>query len=158
MPNLIPEFQIANFLANNTKPLELVELSSITDPETQCPICHNSFAGPPQDYVHPDLPGDEEEYAVQIDNRGECTHIFGRHCLEHHIRSGNPWSHVCPLCRTEWFPAPNAGRQDMLLNVERTLTALASIELVDEHAIQELEQVELALGRIRDSLYDSRWI
>jgi hypothetical protein len=159
MPNSIPELQIANFLATNTKPLELRDVASANDDAgTDCPICHNPYADPPQNYVHPDLPGDEEEYAVQIENRGECTHIFGRRCLEHHIRGGNPWSHTCPLCRSDWFPAPNAGRQEMLLNVERTLTNLAAMEQIDEHTRQELGQVEVALGRIRDALYESRWI
>jgi hypothetical protein len=158
MPNTIPVFQIANFLATNTKPLELKGLRSTIDAEAECPICHNPYADPPQNYVHPDLPEDEEEYTVQIENRGECTHVFGRRCLERHIRGGNPWSHTCPLCRTEWFPAPNAGRQEILLNVERTLTTLAAMEMIDENARQELGQVEVALGRIRDALYDSRWI
>lgn len=159
MPNSIPGFQVANFLATNTKPLKLKDIVSTTDDAGGvCPICHHSYVNPPQDYVHPDLPEDEEEYAVQIKNRGDCTHTFGRHCLEHHIRGGNPWSHTCPLCRTEWFPAPNAGRHEMLLNVERTLISLAAMEQIDEHTRQELGQVEVALGRIRDALYESRWI
>lgn len=158
MPNNIPEFQIANFLATNTKALERLDLSSTIDTEAECPICHNPYADPPQGYVQPDLPEDVEEYAVQIHNRSECTHTFGRHCLEHHIRGGNPWSHTCLLCRTNWFPAPNAGRQEILMEVERTLTALAAMELVDGRARQELGQVEVALGRIREALYESRWI
>lgn len=158
MPNNIPRFQIANFLATNTKALELTKLSSKTNAEAECPICHAPYANPPQDYVHPDLPEDEEEYAVQISNRGDCVHIFGRRCLEYHIRGGNPWSHTCPLCRVEWFPAPNARRQEMLLEVERMLTTLAAIDLVDERARLELIQVEVALDRIRGALYESRWI
>ena len=159
MPNSIPEFQIANFLATNTRALELKDLASTTDDAgIDCPICHSPYADPPQDYVHPNLPEDEEEYAVQVENRGECAHIFGRRCLEHHIRGGKPWSHTCPLCRTEWFPAPNAGRQEMLLNIERTLTSLAAMEQIDEHTRSELGQVEMALGRIRDALYETRWI
>jgi hypothetical protein len=158
MPNHIPGFQIANFLATNTIPLRLLELSALADTATDCSICHNPFADPPQDFVHPDLPRDEDEYAVQVHNRGECKHIFGRHCLEHHIRGGNPWSHTCPLCRTEWFPAPNARRQQMLVEVERTLNTLAALELDDEQARTELGHVEVALGRIREALYGSRWI
>lgn len=91
MPSTIPVFHIANFLATNTKPLKLKDIVLTTDDAgTDCPICHNSYADPPQNYVHPDLPEDEDEYAVQIENRGDCTHIFGRHCLEHHMRGGNP--------------------------------------------------------------------
>lgn len=158
MPNNIPNFQVANFLATNTKPLLLADLAESTDADSECPICRSTYADPPQNYVHPDLPEGEAEYAVQIHNRGGCMHIFGRRCLEHHICGGNPWSHTCPLCRTEWFPAPSAGRREMLMDIERTLTALAALELVDGQARQELVQVEAALDRIREALYESRWI
>lgn len=46
----------------------------------------------------------------------------------------------------------------MLLDIERTLTSLAAMEQIDENTRQELGQVEVALGRIRDALYGSRWI
>lgn len=46
----------------------------------------------------------------------------------------------------------------MLMDVERTLTALAALDLVDEQVQQELGQVEVALERIREALYESRWI
>ncbi|KAF2621292.1 hypothetical protein BU25DRAFT_312537, partial [Macroventuria anomochaeta] len=61
MPNNIPDFQIANFLATNTQPLQLTDLSPENDANIECTICHNPFADPPQDYVHPDLPEDEDE-------------------------------------------------------------------------------------------------
>lgn len=41
----------------------------------------------------------------------------------------------------------------MLLDVERTLTALAALRMVDEQARQELAYVEVALERIREALY-----
>lgn len=158
MPNRTPDFQIGNFLTTNTIPLEFTELSNLAKADFNCPICHSPYTDPPRDYVHPDLPEDVAEYAVQIQDRGECKHIFGRRCLEHHIRGGNPWSHTCPLCRTEWFPAPNASRQRMLMEVERTLNTIAALELDDEQARTELGQVEVALERIREALYESRWI
>lgn len=161
MPNNIPEFQIANFLTTNTRPLSLSDPSLKDNTDTDCSICHIAYANPPQNYVHPDLPDGEKEYAVEIQNRGTCKHIFGRRCLEQHIRSGNPWSHTCPLCRTEWFSAPNSGRREILMDVERTLTALAALDLIDGRtgrARQELARVEVALVRIREALYESRWI
>lgn len=160
MPNRIPNVQIANFLATNTKPLHLDELNSSANADKKCPICHNLYIDPPQGYVHPDFPEDEDEdeYAVQIKNREGCTHIFGRRCLECHVRSGNPWSHTCPLCRMEWLPAPNAGRRAMLGDVERTLNHLAALDLDNEKARQELREVEAALERTREALYQSRWI
>lgn len=158
MPNNIPEFQIANFLATNTKALHLDELNSDDSSGSACSICHSPYADPPQHYVHPDLPEGADEYAVQIQNREDCKHIFGRRCLEHHIRGGNPWSHTCPLCRTEWFPAPNAVRREMLGAVERVLNHLAAVDLPDDHTRQELRDIEVDLERIRDALYQSRWI
>lgn len=158
MPNHIPNFQIANFLAMSTKPLQLADIHSSANADTECPICHNPYTEPPHGYVHPDLPDDTEEYAVQIENRSLCKHIIGRRCLEHHLRGGNPWSHTCPLCRTEWFPAPNSRRRQILIEVERTLNSLAAMDPEDEQARQELGQVEVALERIREALYESRWI
>lgn len=65
MPNSIFEFQIANFLATNTRPLEPKDITLTTESEdTGCLICHNPYADPPQDYMHPELPDDEGEYAV----------------------------------------------------------------------------------------------
>ncbi|KAJ4984821.1 SET domain-containing protein [Stagonosporopsis vannaccii] len=151
MPNNIPEFQIADFLTKYTKPLLRSDLTLTNGTNTECFICHTPYADPPQNYVHPDLPDGDEEYAVQIQNRSECKHIFGRRCLEQHIRGGNPWSHTCPLCRTEWFPAPNSARRDMLVEIERTLMVLAALDIVGGHARQELGQVEVALERIREA-------
>ncbi|KAF9699224.1 hypothetical protein EKO04_003322 [Ascochyta lentis] len=68
MPNRIPDFQIANFLTTNTTALQLTQLSA-AGVESECSICHNSYADPPQNYVHPDLPEGEDEYPVQIRNR-----------------------------------------------------------------------------------------
>ncbi|KAJ4356962.1 Ribosomal lysine N-methyltransferase 4 [Ascochyta clinopodiicola] len=151
MPNRIPNFQIMNFLTENTLGLQLTEVS-VAGAESECPICHHPYADPPQGYVHPDLPEDEDEYPVQIQNRGQCKHIFGRRCLEHHIRGGNPWSHTCPLCRTEWFPAPNAARRQMLGDIEWTLNHLASLDVEDVQARRELGEAEAALQRIREAL------
>jgi hypothetical protein len=152
MPNNILEFQIANFLTENTKPLGLNEIYSSTHSDTECVICYRRYADPPQKYAHPDLPDGEEEYAVQINNRSPCKHTFGRRCLERHIRGGSPWSHTCPLCRTEWFPAPNAGRQEIMGRIETTLNHVAVLEPRDAQSRQALREIEVALERMRDVL------
>jgi hypothetical protein len=69
-----------------------------------------------------------------------------------------PWSHTCPLCRKEWFPAPSRGRTDMLRNIERALNGLANIEIRDAHVRREIDDVEATMRRIRDGLYGNRWI
>jgi hypothetical protein len=145
MPNEIPESQIREFLVTNTKPVVPTDSADI-----ECPICQVPYASPPQTSVHPDLPSGEEEYAVQIQNKAECTHIFGRRCLEGHIRSGNPWSHKCPFCRTGWLPAPNDTGEDAREEVdwERVFSLLADAE--------QARQVPIRVGRSLESLRDAR--
>jgi hypothetical protein len=154
----MPKFQISHFLTANTIPLSLTSLPTASPADRECPICHNAYAEPPASYVHPDISDDKEEYALQVQNRGACRHIFGRRCIEAHIRSGNPWSHTCPLCRAEWFPAPGGGRGQVLGEVEGALTRLARIDVRDEGAMAELEAIDQALVRIRAVLYGHRWI
>ncbi|KAF2132306.1 hypothetical protein P153DRAFT_383196 [Dothidotthia symphoricarpi CBS 119687] len=155
MPNHIPNFQISHFLSSHTIPL-------LTPPDPTCPICQLPYASPPQTYVHPLLPPDIPEYAVQINNRGPCTHVFGRRCVETHIRGRNPWSHTCPMCRAEWFPPPDTGRREVLEHVERALNGLARLEedlsAGDEVTMAEVEDLERSLERIREVLYGGRWI
>lgn len=74
------------------------------------------------------------------------------------MRGGQPWSHTCPICRAEWFPAPNAGRREVLAATEIALDALARIDAADVEVRAEVERVEEALRRIREVLYGSRWI
>jgi hypothetical protein len=158
MPNQIPDFQISNFLSANTVPLPIYSLPNTSPLDQQCPICHNLYSDPPEDYVRPLFPPGFAEYAVQVRNRGLCEHIFGRRCIESHIRSGTPWSHTCPLCRAEWFPAPHGGRTELLRNFEGALNGLARLEVQDDNVRSEVERVERMLGRIREILYMSRWI
>jgi hypothetical protein len=143
MPNDIPDSQIREFLATNTKPVIPTDSADM-----ECPICHVPYASPPQTSMHPNLPSDEEEYAVKIQNKAECKHSFGRRCLEDHIRGGNPWSHTCPFCRTEWLPAPNDAREDARKEVEweRVFTLLA-----DAEQAQGLRRVGRSLEELRDA-------
>lgn len=69
-----------------------------------------------------------------------------------------PWSHTCPLCRAVWFNAPNVGRQQVLREIEDGLMRLARMEIQEPDVRMELDDVEQALERIRDVLYEQRWI
>lgn len=149
MPSQIPAFQISHFLSTHTTPVP-----HPIDPT--CPICHNPYASPPPPYTHPLLPDGNPEYAIQIHDRGSCTHVFGRRCVETHIRGRDPWSHSCPMCRAEWFPAPHSGRREVLEQVERALNGLARLE--GEGMEEELRDVEMALERVREVLHGRRWI
>ena len=158
MPNRIPEFQISHFLSAHTVPLALASLPSNSPQDQRCPICHNPYTCPSADHVHPLYPPGPLEYAVQIHDRGACAHIFGRRCIESHIRSGKPWSHTCPICRAQWFPAPNRARTAVLEEVESARNGLARMDLHDEVLRVEVEAVDRALERIREVLYGQRWI
>jgi hypothetical protein len=61
-------------------------------------------------------------------------------------------------CAEEWFPAPNRGRVDVLSNLESALNVLADLEVRDAQVRREVDHVERALGRIRDVMYENRWI
>ena len=161
MPIHIPDFQVSHFLTSNTVPIRFTSLPMSCPTDRECPICHNAYVDPPAGYVHPDVGGNEVEYAVQVQNRGACEHVFGRRCIEAHIRGGNPWSHTCPLCRTEWFPAPSDGRGQVLGQVEVALTRLARLEAeveADVASRREFVEVDAALRRIREILNGRRWI
>lgn len=125
MPDEIPESQIREFLVTNIQTVIPTDSADL-----ECPICQIPYATSPQTSVHTDLPSGREEYAVQIQNKAGCKHIFGRRCLEDHIRGGNPWSRKCPICRTEWLPAPNAAGGDALAEVDwdRVFTLLEDAE------------------------------
>jgi hypothetical protein len=155
MPNPISSYQIQNFLSRHTIPVPIGSLPNDSPHDQECPICHIIYADPPSSYVHPDFPSAGQEYACEVLT---CKHIFGRRCLEQHIRGNMPWSHTCPLCRTEWFPAPSRGRTDMLGNVETALSRLASVEVRDAQVRREMDDVERAIRRIREGLYGNRWI
>ncbi|KAF1842276.1 uncharacterized protein K460DRAFT_370259 [Cucurbitaria berberidis CBS 394.84] len=130
----------------HTVPLPLTSLPRSSPEDLRCPICYTPYANPPTGYVHPDLGAGLPEYAVQIRNRGACEHVFGRSCIESHIRRGNPWSHTCPLCRVEWFPAPNGGRRTVLNDVEIARDGLSRVDVHDEQVRGELE----AVARVRE--------
>ena len=89
--------------------------------------------------------------------RGSCEHIFGRRCIERQVRAGQPWSHICPLCREEWFPAPITRRIEAIEQLEVAMDTLLRVERHDAEIRSELEAVERALGVIRDMMYSHRW-
>jgi hypothetical protein len=155
MPNPLPEFQIQNFLSRHTLSLAIRSLPTGSPQDRECPICQNRYSDPPVSYAHPDCPSDVPEYACQVTT---CNHIFGRRCLEKHIRDGNPWSHTCPMCRKAWLTAPNRGRTEVMGHIERALNSLASLEVSDVEVRREVENVEQALAMIRDVLNGNRWV
>ncbi|KAL5424936.1 hypothetical protein PMIN06_000845 [Paraphaeosphaeria minitans] len=153
----IDESVISNFLTNHTRALRLSAFP--LDPlSRQCPICRDLYHAQDPAYLHPLLPADTHEYPVQVRDRGPCNHILGRRCIERHVRAGQPWSHACPLCREEWFPAPNSARTEIVSTLDNVLGALERLEMRDEVARQEVENMEQALETIREMLYSQRWI
>jgi hypothetical protein len=157
-PNAIPEYQISNFLSRHTSSLPVYSLPNDSPHDQQCPICHIFYADPPRNYIHPECPAGVPEYACQIRNVNGCKHIFGRRCLERHIRGNLPWSHTCPMCRQEWLPAPNRGRTEMLDNIERALNILASVEARETQIRRAVADVERELRLIRTALDRTRWV
>lgn len=153
----IDESVISNFLTNHTNALQPSMLPP-DPPSRKCPICHDAYHAQDPAYLHPLLPADTPEYPVQVHERGRCRHILGRRCIERHIRAGQPWSHTCPLCRGEWFPAPNSARNPMVSTLDDVLGALERLELRDEDSRQEARNIEQALENIREFFYSQRYI
>ncbi|KAF2658544.1 hypothetical protein K491DRAFT_676360 [Lophiostoma macrostomum CBS 122681] len=81
-----------------------VQLSTIPD-SPDCAICKEPLSA-----FDPAVRSQEQEYPVRVDIAATptgsvrlCGHIFGRKCLEQHLRTKGPWSKNCPLCRRVWF-------------------------------------------------------
>ncbi|KAF2255164.1 hypothetical protein BU26DRAFT_151643 [Trematosphaeria pertusa] len=77
-----------------------------------CPICHEAYGDYRPGML--DLGEAQAEWAVRVDLTAEpdrsrrcCGHIFGRRCLEKHLRRPEPWHNKCPICRLTWFPSDN---------------------------------------------------
>jgi hypothetical protein len=90
------ERDIQGFL-NIIRPTSLSLLGD-SDSDQECPICHELF--PEFDY------DGSQDYPVSQWLRrpgSQCEHIFGRICIERHIRSGEYYSMRCPICREQWF-------------------------------------------------------
>lgn len=157
MPNSISKDKIDNFLARNTV---AVSVSALPADSLACPICNTPYSERDPSYVHPWIDSDAAEYPVQIIRCEGCNHIFGRHCLEHSIRAAQPWSHVCPVCRTAWFVPPHATRTEILAGVRRALDLVVATEEVGVQtgARRDLDEVERLLVDIEEKLLERRWI
>lgn len=91
-----------------TTPLSLESL----DPDSRkCPICKEPYA----EYQASSTESDKDalEWAIRVDmlaaidgQRRCCGHVFGKRCLQAHIKSPTPWHNKCPLCRSTWFTQP----------------------------------------------------
>lgn len=148
---------ISNFLTNHTNPVQLASLQP--DPSSQfCPICREPYHSQDPAYLHPLLLTDTFEYPVQVVDRGPCRHIFGRRCIERQLRAGQPWSHVCPICRQEWLPTPHSARGEIIGTLDNVLGVLEQLEMRNEAVRREVHNVEQALEGIRELLYGQRWI
>jgi hypothetical protein len=77
--------------------LDLLRPVLLSD-NTTCPLCLEPYVAFSADSVtdYPARPG------VQWSGF-QCNHVFGRVCIEQHIRSGEEYSVRCPICREAWF-------------------------------------------------------
>lgn len=99
--------------------LNLLIPTTSTDPD--CPICHEPYPEYDSDRVrdYPAWPMDRREGA-------QCRHVFGRICIEQHVRGGYEYSTRCPICREVWI-GNGVERQDLearLRDVREELTEL----------------------------------
>ncbi|KAF2658543.1 hypothetical protein K491DRAFT_259378 [Lophiostoma macrostomum CBS 122681] len=154
-PNRITNDKVQNFLARNTVPLSL---SNLPAGQTSCPICRNTYAEVDRHYVPPLMDPDVPEWAVQVVRCGDCNHIVGRRCIERCIRAGEPWSHMCPMCRHEWFVPPHSTRTDIIARLRMALTVLAYTQRDTTELQAALDHVEELLREIENSLLDRRYI
>jgi hypothetical protein len=76
----------------------LDRLVRTTSTEIDCSICHEPYPGYDQEAVtdYPVWPLERREGA-------RCRHIFGRLCIEQHVRGGRAYSTRCPICREVWI-------------------------------------------------------
>lgn len=91
-----------------TTPMNLARLPN--DSNT-CSLCMEPYG----EYIPstPNLNDSQPEWAVRVDLAAAqdgstrcCGHIFGRRCLERHLKSAGRWHNKCPLCRAVWFTSP----------------------------------------------------
>lgn len=66
--------------------------------ETECPICHEPY--PQYDFTRT---SDYPAWPYERPEGAQCHHIFGRLCIEEHVRGGEEYSTRCPSCREEWI-------------------------------------------------------
>ncbi|KAF1973104.1 hypothetical protein BU23DRAFT_554636 [Bimuria novae-zelandiae CBS 107.79] len=95
-----------------------IHLECLAPDSRTCPICSEPYIEPQNTRPSPE---DNEEWAMRVDmsatNQGSmkcCRHIFGRRCLEKHIKSCGPWHNKCPLCRQKWWISEDPPRHSSL--------------------------------------------
>ncbi|KAF2260396.1 hypothetical protein CC78DRAFT_571208 [Lojkania enalia] len=90
-----------------TTPLTVASL----DPSSrECPICSEPYGEYQPNTANIISNYEVQEWAVRVDlcatpagGARLCSHVFGRRCLEHHLRSNGAWHNKCPICRAPWF-------------------------------------------------------
>ncbi|KAJ4984820.1 hypothetical protein SVAN01_09693 [Stagonosporopsis vannaccii] len=87
-------------------------LSLIAPSDRGCSICLEPYIEPLHHASTQE--GQQGECAVRVELVAEasgprrcCGHVFGKRCLEAHLRSSGPWKRRCPLCRVPWFQELN---------------------------------------------------
>jgi len=95
--------------------------------EIECPICHEPY--PQYDFTQA---SDYPAWPYERPEGAQCHHIFGRLCIEEHVRGGEEYSTRCPSCREEWIRfSPDA----------RTISPLGDLEfdVLSEYEGQDSE-------------------
>ncbi|KAF2110520.1 hypothetical protein BDV96DRAFT_202837 [Lophiotrema nucula] len=95
-----------------TTPLEVGKI----DPYSRdCPICNEPY-GTYSKAIDLSSNDDLLEWPVRVDlcatpdsRTRLCGHIFGRRCLEKHLKAQGPWHSKCPMCRMTWFEPVHSG-------------------------------------------------
>ena len=75
--------------------VEFIHISTLPRDQKTCPVCQDPYLSQPL-----------LERPVRINSlrpNSTCRHVFGRYCIEMHIRVEEPWSVRCPICREDWF-------------------------------------------------------
>jgi hypothetical protein len=92
-----------------------LKLGSIDLDSPECPICREPYIDFQQSL--PSSNESEGEWAVRVDisaaqvgGKRCCGHIFGRRCLERHVKGNEAWRNTCPICRAPWFVTETNGR------------------------------------------------
>ncbi|KAF2823203.1 hypothetical protein CC86DRAFT_421961 [Ophiobolus disseminans] len=66
-----------------------------------CPLCLESY--PADQGPELDPQGDYPARTRTPRQGMQCQHVFGRLCIERHVRSGQSYGNRCPMCRERWF-------------------------------------------------------
>jgi len=105
-----------------------LRLNSADLDSSECPICREPYIDFQQPLLDPS--NTEGEWAVRVDisaardgGKRCCGHVFGRKCLERHVKGNEPWRSGCPICRAPWFTEEGNGISSSTAATSDTSTA-----------------------------------